>query len=141
MGVRATLPVPLVIAAVAPGGEDELVGSVNVYSQSTATFDEFDEKLLSLYTGVASRVVTEARRSRRLSDTVGQLERALSSRADIDQAKGVLRTLYGGTADEAFASLVARSQRENVKIRDIARRILAELPQRFTADRPPVTGT
>jgi hypothetical protein len=38
-----------------------------------------------------------------------------------------------GTADEAFAAL-ERSQRENVKLREIARRILEELPQRFTGD-------
>lgn len=130
VGVSATLSIPLIIASATPGGDDELVGSLNTYSWSAPAFDVFDEKLMSLYTGVASQAVADARRWRRLRETVGQLERALASRADIDQAKGVLRTLHGGTADEAFAYLVDRSQRENVKLREIARRVLKDLPER-----------
>jgi ANTAR domain/GAF domain len=128
-GVRATLSIPLIIASPLPGGDDELVGSLNAYSRSTASFDVVDEKIMRLYTDVAGQAVTDARRWQRLRDTVQQLEAALVSRADIDQAKGVLRTRHGGTADEAFARLVERSQRENVKIRDIARRILEGLPR------------
>jgi len=71
----------------------------------------------------------DGRRWQRGQETVGQLEQALVSRSDIDQAKGVLRSRHGGTADEAFALLVQRSQRENIKLRDIASRILQELPR------------
>jgi GAF domain-containing protein len=129
-GVHATLSIPLIIPPAAPDVDDELVGSLNVYSRSTADFDVFDESVMSLYSGVAGRAVMDARRWRRLQDTVGQLEQALVSRSDIDQAKGVLRLRHGGTADEAFALLVQRSQSENVKLRDIASRILQELPRR-----------
>jgi hypothetical protein len=54
----------------------------------------------------------------------------------------VLCTRYGGTADEAFALLIERSKRVNVKLRDIASRILDELPQRRPAaqDRSSVTS-
>ena len=128
-GVHATLSIPLIVAPVAPGGDDELVGSLNVYSRSTADFDVFDESLMSLYSGAAGRAVMDARRWQRVQNTVGQLEQALVSRSDIDQAKGVLRSRHGGTADEAFALLVQRSQRENIKLRDIASRILQELPR------------
>ena len=103
---------------------------MNVYSRSTPDFDVFDESLMSLYSGAAGRAVMDARRWRRLQGTVGQLEQELVSRSDIDQAKGVLRWMHGATADEAFALLVQRSQRENIKLRDIARRILQELPRR-----------
>ena len=125
-GVRATLSIPLIIAPAVPGGSDQLVGSLNVYSRSTATFDAFDERLMSLYTNAASQAVTDARRWQRLRETVGQLEKALVSRSDIDQAKGVLRTRHGGTAEDAFALLVEKSQRENIKL-EIASRILGEL--------------
>jgi GAF domain-containing protein len=129
-GVHATLSIPLIIAPAASGGDDELVGSLNVYSRSTSDFDVFDESLMSLYSGAAGRAVMDSRRWQRLQDTVGQLEQALVSRSDIDQAKGVLRSRHGGTADEAFALLVQKSQRENIKLRDIASRILQELPRR-----------
>ncbi|CAN5746716.1 GAF and ANTAR domain-containing protein [soil metagenome] len=126
-GVRATLSIPLVIPSVEATGGEELLGSMNAYSRSISEFDPVDEKLLSIYTGVASEAVASGRRWRRLRDTVSQLEEALVSRSDIDQAKGVMRVLNGGTADEAFAALVQRSQRENVKLRDLARQIVEEM--------------
>jgi hypothetical protein len=36
----------------------------------------------------------------------------------------------GGTADQAFASMVEQSQRTNVKLRDLARQMLDALPLR-----------
>jgi AmiR/NasT family two-component response regulator len=104
---------------------------LNAYSRSIAEFDAVDEKLLSLYTGVACQAIAAARRWQELSDTVSQLEEALVSRSDIDQAKGALRVLNGGSADEAFTTLVARSQRENIKLRVIAQRVVQELSRRL----------
>jgi len=126
-GVHATLSIPLIIAAESPQDADELVGSVNAYSRRTASFDLVDEKLLSLYTDAASQAIASSRRRARLRETVAQLERALVSRTDIDQAKGALRALNGGSAEDAFASLVERSQRENIKLRDVALQIINEL--------------
>jgi AmiR/NasT family two-component response regulator len=48
------------------------------------------------------------------------LERALTSRAVIDQAKGVIMARLGVNADDAFARLVSLSSRLNVKVRDLA---------------------
>lgn len=124
-GVHATLSIPLVIAS--PEGDDELVGSLNAYSRQSTVFDVVDEKLLSLYTDAAVEAVVHARRWSRMQDTVTQLQEALVSRSDIDQAKGALRVLNGGSAEEAFATLVARSQRANVKLRDLARQIMDDL--------------
>ena len=59
-----------------------------------------------------------------LQALVGHLERALSSRAVIEQAKGIVMAHHGGTADEAFAKLVAFSSRQNIKLRDLAESIV-----------------
>lgn len=126
-GVRATLSIPLVVAPADEGSDSELVGSLNAYSRSVSEFDALDEKLLSLYTGVACQAIATARRWQRLIDTVSQLEEALVSRSDIDQAKGALRVLNGGSADDAFSALVDRSQRENTKLRVVAKRVVEEL--------------
>jgi AmiR/NasT family two-component response regulator len=48
------------------------------------------------------------------------LERALTSRAVIDQAKGMIMARLGVDADDAFARLVHVSSRLNVKVRDLA---------------------
>ena len=60
------------------------------------------------------------------------LNEALSSRAVIEQAKGILMAgTQGLTADAAFDMLRRASQRENVKLREIAMRIVEgrTLPQ------------
>lgn len=49
-----------------------------------------------------------------------------TSRASIEQAKGMLMLVYGVTEDRAIDVLKWRSQQENVKVRDIADTIIIE---------------
>jgi len=53
------------------------------------------------------------------------LRRALTSRGVISVAKGILMATSNIDEDEAFAMLVRASQRENIKLRDICKRIVA----------------
>ncbi|MDM7853831.1 GAF and ANTAR domain-containing protein [Cellulomonas alba] len=62
----------------------------------------------------------------RLSALAVHLDLALVSRQEIDEAKGVVIAQRGCTPDEAFAHLAELSQRENVKLRVIAHRIVVE---------------
>lgn len=55
-----------------------------------------------------------------------QLSEALTSRAVIDQAKGMIMMSRGCTADEAFALLCRMSGAANRKVRDVARDFVAE---------------
>ena len=48
----------------------------------------------------------------------------MKSRAIIEQAKGILMAAQGCPEGEAFELLVRASQRENVKLRDVAARIV-----------------
>ncbi len=129
-GVRATLSVPLIIASPVAGRNDELVGSLNAYSRTVSAFDLVDEKLLCLYTDAASQTITSARFRQCTQETVAQLQQALVSNSEIEQAKGALRVVNACTAEEAFTMLVERSQRENVKVRQLARQVLEELSRR-----------
>lgn len=56
--------------------------------------------------------------------TTDQLREALTRRSVIDQAKGILMALRQISADDAFTLLVEQSQRENVKVRDLAIRFI-----------------
>ncbi len=47
-------------------------------------------------------------------------QRALESRAVIDQAKGILMERYELTADLAFQALTRVSMQTNTKVRDVA---------------------
>ncbi len=122
-GVRASLSVPLLIDVADHSGQ-QLVGSLNVYSRRAKAFDPFDEQLMSLFTIAASHAITNSRRWQQSRDTVTQLEEALTSRADIEQAKGALRALHGYSAEDAFNALLNDSQRRNIKLRALAREFL-----------------
>jgi GAF domain-containing protein len=124
-GVRASLSVPLVVSGV--DEEQELVGSLNIYSATASAFDPFDEELMRLYSAAAGQAITNAGRWQRSRATVTQLEQALVSRSDIDMAKGALIALHGCDSREAFAKLTVESQRRNIKLRDIALDLLARL--------------
>ena len=58
----------------------------------------------------------------------------MKSRAVIEQAKGMLMAARRCDEDEAFDVLVRASQRENVKLRDIAARIVARAQQPASGD-------
>jgi AmiR/NasT family two-component response regulator len=67
-------------------------------------------------------------RDARIAELVQEVEglrAAMEHRSVIEQAKGVLMHSMRCSPDAAFAVLVAASQRENVKLRDVAIRITA----------------
>jgi GAF domain-containing protein len=119
-GVRAYLSAPIVV-------EDAVIGWLNLYSSDDRAFDPFDEALLRLFVTAASTSITGFRRYERSRRLVEHLQRALESRAEIDQAKGVLMAAHGVDAEEAFTRLVGESQRHNTKLRDVARNLLASV--------------
>ncbi|WP_086667915.1 GAF and ANTAR domain-containing protein [Lentzea kentuckyensis] len=121
--IRAYLSVPVILPATGRT-QAEHVGSLNIYSHTAAAFDPFDEGLMRLFTTAASATISSAQRWQRSREHIQQLERALVSRAVIDQAKGILMAVNKCTPDEAFAMLVERSQYENVKLRDVAKNLL-----------------
>ena len=72
----------------------------------------------------AEALLRDARIAELLKE-VKVLQEAMSHRSVIEQAKGVIMHSMHCSADAAFAVLVAASQRENVKLRDVAARIAA----------------
>jgi GAF domain-containing protein len=135
VGIHASLSVPLLIEGLAE--EHELVGSLNIYSQTASAFDPFDAELMRLYTAAAGQAISNAGRWQHSRETVSQLETALFSRSDIDMAKGALIALHGCEPGEAFARLVDESQRRNIKVRDVA----VELLDRMKAPQGTLKGS
>jgi GAF domain-containing protein len=124
-GIRASLSVPLLIAGVEI--EQELVGSLNIYSRTAIAFDQFDAELMRLYSVAAGQAISNSGRWQKSRETVTQLEAALRSRSDIDMAKGALIALHGLDPEGAFAKLRDESQRRNIKLRDVARELLTRM--------------
>lgn len=124
-GIRASLSIPLIVDGV--DDEQELVGSLNIYSDTAEAFDPFDEVLMRLFTVAASQAITNAKRWQHSRVTVTQLEAALVSRSNIDMAKGAIMALYACGPDEAFARLAKESQNRNIKVRELAVELLVRL--------------
>ena len=55
------------------------------------------------------------------------LPKVVEARAEIEQAKGALRLVYGINDEQAFNLLRWRSQNTNAKVRDLATQLVAEL--------------
>jgi AmiR/NasT family two-component response regulator len=64
--------------------------------------------------------VGNAEAASRTSDDLTQLRIVMSSRALIEQAKGILMERHKIKEDEAFTILTHASQRSNTKLRDVA---------------------
>ena len=71
----------------------------------------------------------------RAQERTKQLQRALGTRAVIDQAIGIIRSRSGASAEEAFDRLTRLSQAENVKLVVVAERIVDEAVRRARARR------
>lgn len=90
---------------------------LTAYSRKPRAFDETTTRVGRLFTAHVSLALQ--------SVTVReQLTEAMRTRDLIGQATGILMERLEIDAAEAFDSLVKTSQRENVKLRDLARRIV-----------------
>jgi ANTAR domain len=78
-------------------------------------------ELLVVYGGALVGAVSAYDDSRR---TAEQLRDAASSRAIVDQAKGILMHALGCTAEEALERMREVSQRSNIRATEVARRVI-----------------
>ncbi|WP_372672546.1 ANTAR domain-containing protein [Amycolatopsis kentuckyensis] len=116
-GFGSFLAAPLV-------ADEEYTGAINCYGRQDDGFEEIEAQLLELYTTAVEAVFRVYHRYVEARETADHLRAALTSRAVIDQAKGMLMAIRRIGADDAFAVLVEQSQRENVKLREIAERFV-----------------
>jgi GAF domain-containing protein len=101
------------------------VGGLNLYGRRVASYGPTSEAVASALAGPAAVTVANALAYAKSVRLAAQLEEALKSRAEIEQAKGILMAQSHVSADEAFNALKRASQRENIKLREIAHRIVA----------------
>jgi GAF domain-containing protein len=126
MGVHSALSVPLIV-------DDCMLGAINAYASERDAFGEHAVRLGSEFAGPAAVAVYHARLLAEAHERSARLERALDSRAVIDQAIGIIRSRTGATGAEAFARLTRISQSENVKLHTVAERLVEEAVRRAQA--------
>lgn len=117
LGVHSTLSLPLLVA-------DRVVGALGVYGRAHNAFDDRSVALGERFAGPAAVTASHALLLEESRRVAAQLEGALTSRAVIDQAIGIVISRTGKSADEAFAELRHRSQQDHVKLSEVAARMV-----------------
>ena len=97
--------------------DEDTMGALNLYSKAADAFHDESREIGALFAAHAAVALASARKEE-------HLEAALRSRDVIGQAKGLLMARQDISSDEAFAVLRKASQRLNVKLRDIADRVV-----------------
>jgi GAF domain-containing protein len=129
MGVHSVLSLPLLLT-------DRVVGALNVYAHAKDAFGSDAVRIGELFARPAAVSVHNAHvlaQSQRLASQLGE---ALTSRAVIDQAIGVLMSRTGARPAEAFDRLREMSQSQHVKVVEVSRVLVDEAVRRARARHP-----
>ena len=126
MGIHSALSLPLLLP-------DQVVGAINVYARGKHVFDDHAVELGELFAAPAAVAVHNAQILTQTRTLTTQLQTALSSRAIIDQAIGLIRGRSGGTAEDALARLREISQHDHTKLADVAQHMVDEAVRRAQA--------
>ena len=126
LGVHSALSLPLLLP-------DRVVGALNVYAHGRDVFDDSAVRMGELFAPNAAVSVFNAQMLAQAERLVGQLQEAMTNRAEIDHAIGVLMSRSGGTAAEAFESLRTMSQTRSVKLAAVAHEVVGEAIRRARA--------
>jgi GAF domain-containing protein len=115
--------------------EDRIIGAMNVYARPKDAFGERAERIGQLFAAPAAIAVRNAQilaQTRRLAEN---LQAAMTNRAVIDQAVGILMSRGGITAEDAFARLRVLSQTGNRKLSAVAGELVDEAVRRARSRR------
>ncbi len=96
---------------------EDTMGALNLYSLQRDGFDDYDVAVASVFAAHAAVALANARREE-------QLESKASSRDVIGMAKGMIMARQNVSEDEAFDMLRRASQRMNLKLRELAARVV-----------------
>ena len=110
LGVRSMLSFQLYV-------EGDNLGALNLFSRSVGAFDDRSVLVGELFAAHAAVAYSAVQRE-------SALERALASREVVGQAQGILMERSRLNADQAFAALQRASQQRNVKLAEVARRLV-----------------
>lgn len=126
LGVHSALSLPLLL-------DERVLGALNVYAHGRDAFGADAVDCGEAFAPHAAASVHNAQMLAQAERVIAQLQEALSSRAEIDQALGILISRTGLSAAEAFLRLRSMSQFRSIKVAQVAREIVAEAARRALA--------
>jgi GAF domain-containing protein len=118
-GILSTMSMPMIV-------EGAPVGAMNFYASAERAFPAQVIEKAEPFVAQASIALANAQVYWDATQLGARLTDAIEYRGVIEQAKGILMANHPCGPDEAHQMLVAASQRENLKVREIAQRIVDE---------------
>jgi hypothetical protein len=119
------MPGAVLAAAVESG--DRVAGTLTAYATGSRRVSAESVELLAVTVGGVLHELELLGELERLGE---DMQRALSSRAVIDQAKGIIMAARGLDADQAWQHLVKLSSSHHRKVRDVAADIVQRAARR-----------
>ncbi len=95
--------------------------ALNLHAPTAGAFTEDSETIGLIFATHAAVALAAAQQEH-------QLTTALASRNIIGQAKGIVMERFHLDATRAFALIARLSQKENIKLHDIAAKLVADVP-------------
>jgi hypothetical protein len=120
LGVHSTLSMHL------PVDSDGLAASLNLYSKRHLELGADEVRRAVPFVEQLASAILSVEAHRSTARLARDLAEAMRSRAVIEQAKGLIMADQRIGADAAFERLVELSQHANMKLRDVARRLVEE---------------
>jgi ANTAR domain/GAF domain len=103
---------------------DRQPGALTIYARPGARFDQHSRTTAALLAGQASLAIRLSIERLNQAQLAEAWERAIASRDQIGQAKGLLMALQQVSSDTAFELMRKTSQRLNIKVRQVAEHVL-----------------
>jgi GAF domain-containing protein len=104
----------------------DVIGALNVFSASERPLAPAELAVIQALADVATIGLLQERAIQRGALLAEQLQKALTSRVIIEQAKGAVAQVHAFSVDEAFTLLRAHARQNHLSITDLARTCLAE---------------
>jgi GAF domain-containing protein len=117
VGFRGVHSVPLRL-------RQEVIGALNLLRSQPMSLSTADASLVRALADMATIGVLHERSTREAHETASGLQRALTSRIRIEQAKGILAERTGASIDEAFESLRSYARRHQLGTSVVAERVV-----------------
>ena len=117
-GVRGVYAHPL-------AADGEVLGALSLYAHEPNLFPDGVQRIAAQFANPAALLLSGVLRRQSQSEVISQLRAAMSTRAVIDQAIGIVMAQRRCGREEAFGILRRRSNESNVKLREVAANLVA----------------
>ena len=96
---------------------ERTLGALSLYAPEPGAFSEYDKKIMETFATLAALALSKAQQRE-------QFTGAIVSRDIIGQAKGIIMERFGVDEVRAFAMLRELSQESNVKLIEVAQKVI-----------------